>query len=189
MRISRSVIAVGGVVLAAVVIGFTNPKTVHAVAAALVQVTNTASNPVVNAEVTLSSSQLVQLDCNTFQSCSVIEPGGVETADAYVIPAGQTLVITDVEIHPPLGTGTGVSAFGIFPAKGTQFQINDFVTNDGVTHHFTLGRGVVFPSGTSLFAQGSLHVGARLLGYLTDEITGKSWATSGVTHSQRCEDD
>jgi len=51
MRISRSVIAAGGVVL----------------------VTNTASNPVVNAEVTLSSSQLVQLDCNTFQSYSVIE--------------------------------------------------------------------------------------------------------------------
>ncbi|HEY6852538.1 MAG TPA: hypothetical protein VI320_40810 [Terracidiphilus sp.] len=116
MRISRSVIAAGGVVL----------------------VTNTASNPVVNAEVTLSSSQLVQLDCNTFQSYSVIEPGGVETTDAYVIPAGQTLVITDVEIHPPLGTG--VSAFGIFPAKGTQFQINDFVT---------------------------------------DEITGKSWASIG----------
>ena len=47
MRISKSVMAVGGVVVAAGLLTLTNPKTVHAVAAALVQVTNTASNPVV----------------------------------------------------------------------------------------------------------------------------------------------
>ena len=52
MRISKSVMAVGGVVLAAAAIGFTNPKAVRAaVVAAMVQVTNTAANPVITQSV------------------------------------------------------------------------------------------------------------------------------------------
>jgi hypothetical protein len=52
IRLRVSALAVGGIVLAAGLLILAAPRTVHAVAAALVQVTNTASNPVVNADAT-----------------------------------------------------------------------------------------------------------------------------------------
>lgn len=185
MRISRSVMAVCGVVLAAGLIGFTNPKAVHAVTAALVEVTNTASNPVVSSEATLAPAQLVELLCDVFSpdsterygSCRQVSGGRVSTAD-YVVPSGQTLVLTDIDFNATGGGGSFSTGFYVgtsnviyCPACGPVAPpILYFVPKDGQTHHFTLGRGVVWPSGTQVepSAQITFQEGpqAYLHGYL-----------------------
>lgn len=171
MRISKSLIAVGGVVVAAAAIGFTNPKAVRAaVAAALVQVTNTASNPVVNSDVTLSAANIVQLECIPKNYCVQVEPGGALADSFYKVPAGQTLIITDVMILSPADS-KGPSEFSLVPqenivtglfAYSVMFQVPD----DGLSHHFALTRGIAWPSGSPLLAAGSIY--ALLNGYVTN---------------------
>jgi hypothetical protein len=166
--------AVGGVVLTAALIGFTNPKAVHAVTAALVQVTNTASNPVVSSEVSLAPAQIVELACTTGAECFQVQPGGgVTSISGYVVPAGKTLVITDIDIY------TGVSSI-----IGVAILSNDFsscplcsrfdppllydVAQDGLTHHFSLAHGVAWPSGATLLMEGSFGFSEHLYGYLAN---------------------
>jgi hypothetical protein len=169
MRISRSVVTVSGVVLAAGLITFTNPKAVHAVAAALVQVTNTASNPVPNSDVTSTPSQLVAISCLAV-GCLRMEPGGALDQDAYAVPADQTLVITDVEIETS-GQGGGFVQFavanqGLIPSGGRAVPpIDETVANNGATYHISFSRGVVFPSGFAFRQEGSAPI-AKLCGYL-----------------------
>lgn len=168
IRISKSVLAVGGVVLASGLITVMNPKTVHAVAAALVQVTNTASNPVVNSEATISPSQIVDLNCNGgLGSCFRVEPGGPLDQDAYVVPANQTLVITDIEIFTSGLGGTAAFALenqGTGPSGGGTDPISESVADNGATYNLSFSRGVVFPSGFIFRAEGGAT--ARLRGYL-----------------------
>ena len=172
MRISKSAMAVGGVVLAVAMIGFTNPKTVHAVAAALVQVTNTASNPVVNSDVTTTSSQLIAIDCTQqFQlGCRRIAPGGLLDTTEYVVPSGQILVITDVVIQTS-GSGGFIQVdiqsarlvTGVFTSP-----IFETVTNDISTHHIAFIHGAAFAGGSRLLIDGAGVIPpVTLQGYLT----------------------
>ena len=172
MRISRSVMAVCGVVLAAVVIGFTNPKAVHAVVtAALVQVTNTASNPVVSSEVSLAPAQLVQLYCNGTAKCFQIAAGGGVGTSAYVVPAGKTLVITDIDINTSSTGGVGFIAlapdYGVCECLSTTPLVYSFA-EDGVTHHFSLTHGLAWPSGGTLGFSSNASENVSLYGYLAD---------------------
>jgi len=68
IRLSKSVLAVGAVVLAGSLITLMNPKAVHALAAALVQVTNTASNPAVTQSVGAQAGNMVHLTCEVMFS-------------------------------------------------------------------------------------------------------------------------
>ncbi|HSC56291.1 MAG TPA: hypothetical protein VLC51_03760 [Nitrospira sp.] len=111
MRISKSVMAVGGVVLAAAAIGFTNPKAVRAaVVAAMVQVTNTASNPVITQSVGQQAANAVVVLCapdgNAGQGMCLDQSGG---GGQYVVPANKSLVITAAHIDTeyPLGNTIG----------------------------------------------------------------------------------
>lgn len=169
IRLSKSVLAVSGVILAGGLITVMNPKTVHAVAAALVQVTNTSSNPVVSSDISFSPAQLVELFCSG-GGCAGVEPGGALDASPYSVPAGHTLVITEVDIVS--NAGGDKAQFVVVPTSvGPGGQSTDpllyYVANDGLTHTFTLGRGVVFPTGSTFQTQGSPDTVAFLRGYLT----------------------
>ncbi|HEY5380936.1 MAG TPA: hypothetical protein VIJ65_01670 [Acidobacteriaceae bacterium] len=85
----------------------TNPKTVHALAAALVQVTNTASNPVVTQNMGQQAAQIIHLRCTQDTigrsgpgGCVLFSPSGNTITVPYVVPANQSLVITSVDILP-----------------------------------------------------------------------------------------
>lgn len=173
MRIPKSVLAVGGVVLAGGLFAVMNPRTVDAVAAALVQVNNTASNPVPNSDITTSPSRIVALVCEggRFGPCTGFGPGGALDASPYVVPAGQTLVITDVDVYAAgggndnfqiVGNTFGPSGSGVPPLSVT-------ITADGTTHHFSYSRGMLFPSGASLNPLANPGVSATLRGYLSAE--------------------
>jgi hypothetical protein len=166
---------VGILVLVGLAIKLTMPKAVHAAVAALVQVVNTPENPVPAAEVTQSSSQLVTLECATFfdpHACGLAKPDGEQLKVDYIVPAGQNLVITEVEITPET-TGTGICQFGIFPPNGILDKVWQIPVDD-VTHFFSYHHGIVWPAGAELkpfFActpsLGSPAIQAIVRGYLT----------------------
>lgn len=184
MRVSRSMTAVGGVVLAAGVIAFATPKVVRAVpqvTTALVQVVNTATNPVVTRDATLAPGQLVELLCRgDNSSCFQVLPGGGMfpggSSAAYVVPAGQSLVITDVDVLSSFGGGgTSNFALAFMPATCAScgsytppltFDVYD-LAGSPATHHFSLGRGIVWPSGVSVQTPGANGTQGILYGYLT----------------------
>ena len=155
VRLSRSVLAVGGVVLAGGLITVMNPRTVHAVAAALVQVTNTASNPVVTQSIGQQAAQSIDLEC-----VPSITPGngtcrlvtnGFPDSTPYVVPANQSLVITAVDVYTFVADNEAVNGLPACNA-GREDTVNtsggsplvwEIVNNTSPTH-FTYPSGVVF---------------------------------------------
>jgi len=155
MRISKSVLAVGGVVLAGGLITVMNPKTVHAVAAALVQVTNTSANPVVTQSIGQQAAQSVYLEC-----VPSVEPGngtcylvtnGFRGTTPYVVPGNQSLVITAADVYTFVAVNEAVNGLptcnagredGVSTSDGAML-VWELVNNTSPTH-FTYPSGVVF---------------------------------------------
>lgn len=161
IRFSKSVLAVGGVVLAGGLIAFTNPKTVHALAAALVQVTNTASNPVVTQNMGQQAGQIIHLQCNQNTS-GPYGPGGCglpvapgDTSTVYVVPAGKSLVITSVDIYPTqiyMSTACSVNHDDglLVAASGTSAFYAQRWLVDNLSVHYSYPSGIVIASGSSI---------------------------------------
>ena len=158
-RISRSVLTVSGVILAGGLIAFTNPRTVHALAAALVQVTNTAANPVVTQSVGAQATNLVHLTCSSTASdgaCSLAPSPASSTTPqaAFIVPNGQSLVITAVDIYPNAPFWVSgcnlVHQDELVPTGtvqvGTQFWL---VYNTSL--HMAYPSGMLFPAGTAMY--------------------------------------
>ena len=147
MRISRTVMAVCGAVLAAALIGFTNPKAVHAVTAALVQVTNTASNPAVTQSVGAQAGNMVHLFCDvpmdefvTQNKCELYPANANgQTVFGYTVPDGQSLVITAADLQPlgsPLCSGDYYAQLTAFPSYPLVF-LEATTPNSILTTHFS----------------------------------------------------
>jgi hypothetical protein len=154
IRLSKSVLALGGVVLAGGLITVMNPQTVHAVAAALVQVTNTASNPVVAQEIDKQAGNMVRLTCSVTLSgalftCTRFAPDG-STTFHYTVPAGESLVITAIDVLP---TTPPVCPGNYFITLGTPNELGVYATvettNAQVTTHFTYPSGLAIGEGIS----------------------------------------
>jgi hypothetical protein len=180
--------AVCGVVVAAASIGFTNPKAVHALTAALVQVTNTASNPAVTQSVGAQAGNMVHLQCeyivnSSFQGCNYISPAG-EATGPYTVPAGVSLVLTSIDVTPGANTPSDCSGSlftVIYPSSNSTATVEYYTSIARITAHFAYPSpsGVVFPSGTTPGTRGivlstsasadCMNVGAfiHLYGYLT----------------------
>jgi hypothetical protein len=184
MRISRSVMAVGGMVVAAGLITLATPKAVHAVAAALVQVTNTASNPVVTQGVGAQAGNMVHLTCSqvslegTSSVCTRIGADGSVTSD-YTVPAGESLVITAIDVllnNVSICPGDYNIRLGTPTLDGIFLHLT--TTNALVTTHFTYPSGLVIGPGIRPTWTGDLEVVGQgeacsgfesvdLFGYLT----------------------
>jgi hypothetical protein len=132
-RLPKSVLSFGAVALVACGLTLAVPRTAHAVAAALVQVTNTSANPVLIQSVDAPGRNIYQSTCTT------TTPDGLGRGFSCLlsaVPANQELVIQTVSIsavtpNPPaigqIGTkGGGVVASMAFP-----------VVNSGMTEFGT----------------------------------------------------
>jgi hypothetical protein len=155
------------------------PKALRAAVATLVQVTNSTANPVATLNTTASASQNVTLFCDIPGYCIALGPAGATAAAApppYVVPAGQNLVITDVEITPP-GEG-GIGDFQIFPVSAStgacgppgftycHAQVWSYF-DDATTKEFQFPSGIVYPEGFEFEPLGIQGTRAFLRGYLT----------------------
>lgn len=162
---SKSVLAIGGVILAGGLITLTTPRTVHALAAALVQVTNTASNPVVTQSVDHLSQ--VQVFCESSQTCK--DSGGND----YVIPVSQDLVVTSIDLTGCASYSTQAVLEQVAPGNHPgfpQIPINLPATTN--TTHLVYPSGIRFSGTTTLFFTISPNyctAGATIYGYLSTE--------------------
>jgi hypothetical protein len=165
IRLSKSVLAVGGAVLAGGLITVMNPRTVHAVAAALVQVTNTASNPVVTQSVDHLSQ--LQVFCESSQTCK--DFGGND----YVVPANQNLVVTAIDLT---GCASGPTLAVLEQIDPPPFNIPGLpripITLPATTNttHLIYPSGIPFSGTTTLsfsISPNNCTAGATLYGYLS----------------------
>ncbi|HEV2445365.1 MAG TPA: hypothetical protein VGS58_05565 [Candidatus Sulfopaludibacter sp.] len=179
MRLAKRMF-IGGVMLALAVslVNLVSPRSMRAAVATLVQVTNSTANPVAMLNISASATQNVTLLCNGGISCVALGPGGatVQNPPAYVVPTGQNLVITDIEITPP--GNEFKSSFAIDPI----FPTTNFCAppglpschaeqwtyyDDGLTKEFQFPSGIVYPENVKLFPNALEGTTACLRGYLT----------------------
>jgi hypothetical protein len=145
---------VGGAAVLAAVLTLVAPRAVHAAVAALVQVANTIANPAVTQETSRAASQIVHL---TTQGKAAVNPAvmtqlhqyitGGTFGPAYVVPAGQNLVITSIEVS-------------VFTAGNNYLNLYDnttigqrelwYLPNVGTTQ-LQFPSGFVYPAGTPVY--------------------------------------
>jgi len=131
---------------------------VHAVTAALVTVTNTASSPVVAQSVNQLTSRNVMLqasaDVGTFSIFHQASTGGTISPSTFVVPSGQSLVVTDIDVLPALASSSGpsVSSFpdSVAIANGISHNVRQqLLVPPGETKHYNYSSGRVFTAGES----------------------------------------
>lgn len=181
IRFSKSVFAVGGVVVAAGLIGFTNPKTVHALAAALVQVTNTASNPVVTQSIGQQAGQSIELACvsgdTSGNGTCYLDTNGLRGSTPYTVPANESLVVTAVDIYTFVAANEAVNGEpacnagredGVFTNGGAPL-VWELINNTSPTH-FTYPSGVAFGPSSALTSSSKYYVAGLTAECGSDQI-------------------
>jgi hypothetical protein len=143
---SKSVLSFGAGAFALGVLMLATPRAAHAVAAALVQVTNTASNPAVTQDVTHQVAQLVSLGVTTIggepsQFLNFLSNGTYVIG--YTVPANQYLVITSVDV-----TGQGCTGLNVSIGIGNYTPASWIVSGVNTTH-FDYASGIVIPPGAT----------------------------------------
>jgi hypothetical protein len=161
----RTLMGWGAIALAVSLLILAAPKAAHAIVATLVQVANTSANPAITQDVSKLASQNVQIYCNAAfpatVACTQILPDGSSTGAPYVVPTGQRLIITTVQLmafgadNPELFVGQGETARGVW-----------ILTAAG-SFQFQYPSGIVFASERTLLFTGGAHSGpAYFNGYL-----------------------
>jgi hypothetical protein len=176
-RFPKPVLAVGGAALTMVLLTLAAPRTVHAVAAALVEVTNTSSNPVVTQTTGAQAANMIHLQCGfnmdyKDSACFQITSTGVLSYEGpnipYTVPNGSYLVITAADVAPSSNGGNTPSCPGVYyatignntnPANPINF-LTVTTSNNLVTTHFTYPppSGIVIAPGTGVYGLGHIIV-------------------------------
>ena len=151
--------------VAVVLLALATPRAAHAVAAALVQVTNTTANPVVNLGLNHQASQIIDVSCVTYQTTII---PCTANGSQYAVPAGQSFVITSIDLVQ--FSACNPAFFSLWVDSFEQTQLRLFVLNGQTSVHYSYPAGIVIPSGAGVGAQsqgGSCNEGVHINGYLT----------------------
>jgi hypothetical protein len=147
--LQRFSIGAGSVAAAALALTLFVPKTAHAVAAAFVQVVNTAASPAIAQDVSKLASENVLLwnsgntiNPHSAQFLSQVLANGSTAPSAFVVPAGESLVITSVDITP---SGSGSSP--IFIGIGLEEVV---IPDTPYTNQLRFQNGIVVPAGSGV---------------------------------------
>jgi hypothetical protein len=147
IRILKFVVSFGALALAAGVLTLAVPQAAHAVAAALVQVTNTVTTQ----DTSRQASQLVHLNVELLSdkpaTFNLITPTG--PIANYSVPTTASLVINTLDITPAINSA-GLS-FTLRIAGGANSMIFDIPGQPNLaqfaTTHFTYPSGIVLGPG------------------------------------------
>jgi hypothetical protein len=112
MKNAKSIlIGTGSFVLAGLILTMFVPTAAHAIAATMVEITNTAANPVFSQVLNTTAfqspatqaSQIILLFCQVNTPCTRIDGTASEVggyAGQFSVPEGQALVVTSVDVLP-----------------------------------------------------------------------------------------
>jgi hypothetical protein len=200
MNMSKSRLFQAGSAIAVVsALLLATPRAAHSLAAALVEVANTPANPAVTQNVPTLASQIVTLvpsengpagvtSAGAFtlsslqQWSAALNGGGIPLgAPAYTVPAGQSLVITSIDVAEDAVSGTDTVILANSAVPNGQFNVAPlahWVTTllvpcspSPTTAQFHFSPGLVFSAGQNVWMSyvaglhGSLFTQVR--GYLT----------------------
>ena len=135
-------------------IGLVTPRAAHALAATLVQVTNTVANPAITQATNTAASQLVLLSgsaalpiqpTGTFNPLYQITSAG-PAFSPYVVPAGQTLVVTEMDatVAQP---GSGSIFLSLPPSN---IDVAFLLVPQIGTQQLKFSSGIPFPAGSQV---------------------------------------
>jgi hypothetical protein len=167
-RLPKSVLSFGAGALALCVLILAAPRAAHAIAATLVQVTNTTANPAITQSVGQQASQLASLGATTIggQPSTFLSflPNNTYVL-GYAVPANQYLVITSADIMAQGCPSVYVSLFV------SNLQLQSWIVSGTNTSHFAYPSGfVIAPGATPLEVvngPSSCSASLQLNGYLT----------------------
>lgn len=125
--VRKAISALGGIFLAALLIAALAPKATRAIAAALVQVVNTPSNPVVTTD-SLGTATLLQFSCQVSSTAGA--NGNSFSENCFTVPAGKRAVVENVDGFCGTPNGASISAASVTVAEPGVF--------DGVPHQIPL---------------------------------------------------
>jgi hypothetical protein len=172
-RLQKLLLPVGAVVALGLVM-LSAPRTVHAVAAALVQITNTASDPVVTQTTGAQAANMIHLNCvfnlvyGRNNPCWQVTSAGMLSYEGptvpYTVPSGSYLVITAADVFPAPNGGATAACPGVYiatignmsnPLNPVSF-LSLTTSNNPVTTHFTYPppSGIVIGPNTGVYAEG-----------------------------------
>jgi hypothetical protein len=168
----------GAVALGA--IGLFTPRAAHALAATLVQVTNTIANPAITQATNTAASQLVLLmgpggnglfPGSGLTALDQLIPTSGLSNSPYVVPAGQTLVVTGMDVTAY--TAGGADMVLVNPAAGGNSPVALVYVPKAGTQQQVFATGIAFPAGAQVIVyNNSIIAGTGLAdvfvrGYLT----------------------
>jgi hypothetical protein len=154
-RIGKMLVVILAAGLLAAVGSMFNPRTAHALVAALVQVSNTAAAPAITLDVSRLASQNVELVCGSSVGtrCFQFLPDGSvpETSppSTYIVPAGSSLVITTVQLATNAPGSAALSQ--ISPTIAFQPLRESYTFASAGSFQFQYPSGIVFSSGSTPF--------------------------------------
>ena len=174
IQLPKSALSYGAAALAAGALMLAAPRAAHAIAATLVQVTNTPANPAIAQGVEKLASQNVLLVSSAGavspQSYAVLHqmlPDGTVAAAPFVVPSGQNLVVTTIDL---LSYGSGSDGVGIANTVSNVLR-EQFEAPVGNFVQLQFPNGFVFPAGESVtvinFGLSSSPMIFTIHGYLT----------------------
>jgi hypothetical protein len=173
------------------------PRAAHSLAAAMVEVANTPANPVVTEGVPALASQIVTLvpsgngpagftsasafTLSSLQQWSTAVSSGEIQGAPYVVPAGQSLVVTSIDLAEAAKSGTDTVILANSAVPSGQFNVaplGNWVATllvpcspGPTTTQYHFSPGLVFSAGQNVWMsyaaglQGSVF--AEVHGYLT----------------------
>jgi hypothetical protein len=166
----RILMGSGALALTILALALATPRAAHAIAATLVQVVNSAANPVISQDVSKLASQNVsltgdtQVNQDTSPLFTVAADGSVSTSP-YTVPAGQTLIITSADLNPNIGVSSYSSVGLGLPANSSAFGFWEVAP--GISTQFVYTAGIAIASGTTPQFLSANPLVLRLHGYLT----------------------
>jgi hypothetical protein len=127
--IRKAVTALGGIFLAALLIAALAPKAARGIAATLVQVANTTSNPVPNQDVQQPAHHVFTASCT-----SSLTNGSIATCSAGAVPAGEEFVIETISFEGAAdATNTRlVPSFSVISAGSAEVVTLSSIGDDGL---------------------------------------------------------
>jgi hypothetical protein len=161
-QICKTLISIGAVATAVLLLALASPRIVHAYSEEPVFILNPATHPAVVEEVPHLASHLVTLWAGE-SGLFVQRVDGVQTGTPFVVPAGQSFVITSVDINPnnqnagyvSIESTTSPGLYGVWLVPGN------------VSTELQFPSGIVVGSGNNLLSVVPYGYVVFLHGYLT----------------------
>ncbi len=175
-RLPKTVLHLGAATIVLGALILIAPRAAHAIAATLVQVTNTTANPAVTQGTEKQAAQLLEIGCHaailqTTPCVQSLPNGGIQ----QYVPGNQNYVITETDLHSATSNGEPCVSPSpiavVLESNGAAGRYAWIIAPSAVTASYSYPSGIVIPPGTTFAVAVTTgacqYVDIAIHGYLT----------------------